>query len=155
MRGGTFAERVALGAVRADDGSGCLLWVGTVLMPDGYARFTWKGRKELVHRIAWEEANGRPVPDGLQVDHVKEWGCRHRNCIEPSHLEAVTPGINTARASTLGVRCRNDRHDLVNPEDWLVEGRSGRTCKQCSRDSAARHRAKRKREKEDVRSPAR
>lgn len=127
---------------RIEDGTSwdgdCLLWTGTALMPDGYARFTYRGKKQLVHRVVWEDANG-PIPDGWQVDHVAARGCRHRNCVNIDHLEAVPPGENTRRASILNERCRSGRHVLAEV-GVLSAGRGGRTCAACSRESAAKYR---------------
>lgn len=39
-----------------------------------------------------------PIPDGLTLDHVVAWGCRHKNCVNPAHLEPVTAAENTRRA---------------------------------------------------------
>lgn len=49
-----------------------------------------------VHRLAYEVAVGA-IPDGYVIDHVRERGCRFRDCIEPRHLEAVTQAENVAR----------------------------------------------------------
>ncbi|QNJ56915.1 HNH endonuclease [Mycobacterium phage Reindeer] len=38
-----------------------------------------------------------PIPDGYEIDHVFARGCVHRDCIEPTHLEAVTRQENMAR----------------------------------------------------------
>lgn len=45
------------------------------------------------HRVSYEAFRG-PVPKGLQVDHL----CRVRDCINPWHLEPVTPLENTRRS---------------------------------------------------------
>jgi hypothetical protein len=42
--------------------------------------------------LAYEYANG-PIPEGLQIDHL----CRVKCCINPDHLEAVTPSVNVLR----------------------------------------------------------
>jgi hypothetical protein len=34
-----------------------------------------------------------PIPDGLVIDHL----CRVHNCVNPEHLEPVTPAENTRR----------------------------------------------------------
>lgn len=94
------AERFWRNSERATDGSGCLLWKGYVDPRTGYGTASWGGRKggtKLVHRLAWELSHGEPVPEGHDVDHVRERGCRHKHCIEPAHLEAVPMKVNRGR----------------------------------------------------------
>ena len=49
------------------------------------------------HRALYENVNG-PVPYGLQLDHL----CRVPSCVNPDHLEPVTPAENCRR----GVRTK-------------------------------------------------
>lgn len=77
--------------------NGCLRWAGGINKKTGYGHFTVNGKARMAHRIAWELANDRPVPDEAAIDHVYEKGCRHRDCVRPDHLEAVTDMINNQR----------------------------------------------------------
>jgi hypothetical protein len=73
--------------------SGCWAWDGT-LAHDGYGRLPsgQRGVSFPAHRVAYEYAKG-PISDGLQIDHL----CRVKCCINPDHLEAVTPSMNVRR----------------------------------------------------------
>lgn len=79
-------------------GCSCKRWTGTVNKKTSYGNISVNGATELAHRVAWVLANGRPVPKGLVVDHVKEHGCLHRDCVHAGHLEAVTRKVNAQRA---------------------------------------------------------
>lgn len=79
----------------------CLVWTGHRL-PRGYGLLsvkteTWMG-KRYAHRIAWEIANGRPVPEGRMVCHR----CDNPSCIEPAHLFLGTHKENMADMKSKG-----------------------------------------------------
>jgi len=75
--------------------TGCLRWRGSH-NSKGYGDIYNAGKYLRAHRVAYEVWIG-PIPDGLEVDHVYAKGCRYRDCIEPSHLEAVTHTENIRR----------------------------------------------------------
>jgi len=77
--------------VRVDE-AGCWLWTGYRL-PNGYGRISDGPEKLYTHRAMWEAVHGRPLPDGLVVDHL----CRVHHCMNPDHIEAVTPRTNVMR----------------------------------------------------------
>ena len=76
------------------DECGCWIWQmcrnsrGYGLKWDRGAR-----RLTLAHRWYYERACG-PIPDGMQIDHL----CSVKACVNPAHLEAVTPRVNSQRA---------------------------------------------------------
>lgn len=70
---------------------GCWKWTGHI-DSEGYGRFKLNGRWRLAHCVSHEIHKGN-VPDGLEIDHV----CRHRWCVNPDCLEAVTHAENMRR----------------------------------------------------------
>ena len=83
-------EHVARGYVVTE--SGCWLWQRSKSR-DGYGWASLKNRTKQAHRLVYELIKG-PVPDGLVLDHL----CRVRHCVNPDHLEPVTPGENVRRS---------------------------------------------------------
>ena len=82
--------------------SGCWLWMGA-RNAGGYGLFSDdNGRQRSAHRVSFELLRS-PVPDGLQLDHL----CRTPACVNPFHLEPVTPKENMARGSAAtATHCR-------------------------------------------------
>lgn len=130
---------------RGSDGE-CWLWTGA-LQTAGYGSFRVGTRIMLAHRFAYEMLVG-PIPTGLTIDHVRERGCVHRNCVNPAHMEAVTPRENTLRGpSTLAAINARKTHcdaghafDAANTRD---DGRQ-RHCRACQREATRRYQARRR-----------
>lgn len=123
------------------DNEGCLVWGGT-LQPNGYGRATIPGvsRREYVHRLAYEMCVGALVK-GLEIDHVCHDvrtctpPCKHRACVEPTHLRQVTHQENTSRSFRLvegRLTCSRRGHDLSTADAVLLRGTSqSPTCAAC------------------------
>lgn len=84
----------------------CWNWTRALNGPGGYAFFKLGRKMVLGHRFAWVVANGS-IPDGMVIDHA----CRNRKCVNPSHLQAVSPKEN---AENLGVTPGSNRTGHLN-----------------------------------------
>ena len=82
--------------ITPEPNTGCWLWTSTISRT-GYGKIWNNGRLVLAHRYAYEMAKG-PIPEGLQVDHTCSVTC----CVNPEHLEAVTPRENCRRTIDRG-----------------------------------------------------
>lgn len=117
----------------------CLIWKGTKARGYGYfqASTNQQVNKVRCNRWIYEQEVG-PIPEGYDVDHVKERGCVGKECVEWRHLEAV-PHKENMRRARLAV-CKTGKHDLTDPNNvrWDAQG-NRRGCKPCKQESALRH----------------
>lgn len=76
------------------DQSACWLWTGS-RSPDGYGWASLANKTHQAHRLVYRLVKGDP-PEGMHLDHL----CRVRNCVNPDHLEPVSPRENLRRGDT-------------------------------------------------------
>jgi HNH endonuclease len=121
--------------VEPEPNTGCWLWLGRITYAgygawrrDGYAR---------AHRYAYAMRYGA-IPDGLTLDHR----CRVRSCVNPAHLEPMTPRENILRGeghaarNALKTQCpRGHPYDYIRKEGRY---RWCRTCLKATREPTRR-----------------
>jgi len=78
--------------IGADGVQQCWLWQGTV-NNSGYGKFKVDGKHVYAHRWSWEYFNKKSIPEGYQIDHI----CWQQTCVNPSHLQLLTPYENNRR----------------------------------------------------------
>lgn len=127
-----------------DQMTGCLRWQGTHHSA-GYGLIG----KAYAHRVAFECVYG-PIPDGLEIDHVATRGCRYRDCVEPTHLEAVTHPENVRRSARVQAQIARTHcprnHEYAGHN--LIVRRGKRECRTCTYErNAAARKARRERQK--------
>lgn len=111
---------------------GCWIWTGTKTNA-GYGQlFVDRTDGRWNYMYAHHFLNGVPLR-GLHTDHVRERGCSNKDCVNPDHLEIVSPGENIRRGNA-GENMRSKTHcPKGHPydEENTYQYRGRRTCRAC------------------------
>lgn len=102
--------------------AGCWIWTRSVNR-SGYGQYDGS----LAHRLVYELLVG-PIPSGHQIDHL----CRTPGCVNPLHLEPVTPAENSRR-SIKATRSTCVSGHSYTPENTYHRPGGYRECRICRR----------------------
>jgi hypothetical protein len=105
----------------------------------------------MAHRVVYTLLVG-PIPEGFTLDHTCHnadstcpggWGCPHRRCCNPAHLEPVTHQENILRGE--GEAARHSRqthcvngHPFDEANTYVRPRGTGRDCRTCRAERKAR-----------------
>lgn len=137
----TLEERFWKKVEKHEDG--CWYWRAHRVR--GYGRINVSGKIRAAHVVAYEWYHG-PIPPGMEIDHR----CRHTDCVNPNHLEAVTHAENVRRGlrgrrHEIPQQCTNGHVLTRDSLSWIQERTSEENafrwrCKACVREKTQRYR---------------
>lgn len=125
--------------------SGCWLWMGAIHKHIGthpYGVFVdASGVLKMAHRVSYE-MDVFPILPGFFLDHK----CRNTLCVNPEHLEPVTPKENTRRGTVAEVSRQRQLSKTHCPQghpfsgpNLYIKPNGRRECRACVNASRLRY----------------
>ena len=123
-----------------DDITSCWVWQRVTLR--GYGRMRVGRTMQYAHRVDYERSRG-PIPAGLHLDHLR----KNPACVNPAHLEPVTPRENALGGDTIAARRKARTHCVRGhpfDEANTIRVGAGRACRGCQRRAVRESQRKRR-----------
>lgn len=142
-----FWSKVKVADTHFYNGTPCWEWTSNKTN-DGYGRFHLNGKKELPHRVYYQDTKGK-IPNGLELDHL----CRNHACLNLEHLQAITHKENMKRGLTgflsglknhLKTHCPHGHE--YNEKNTYIQPSGSRMCRTCGKIKARQIRQRKKME---------
>jgi hypothetical protein len=136
----------------------CWIWKGHTA-ENGYGRFAWRDadlrvQSRPAHVVAWEQSNGRELPDGMYGCHR----CDNPPCCNPDHvfpgtsqenrLDCIAKGRHSrdnsagtsasARAQKSRAHCKNG-HPFSGHNLYFDRRSGARRCRACAKAGSQRY----------------
>ena len=107
---------------------GCWLWQYYLTNGYGRVRLPNSSKHIMAHRATYTLLVGT-IPHGMVIDHL----CFVKSCVNPSHLEAVTPRENSIRYTSTIVSCPSG-HAVTDENTGRRSTTGVRYCRPCNKE---------------------
>lgn len=124
-----FFSRITIHPWVVYNGTPCWLWIGN-RFKTGYAALFLNGNQRRAHRIGFGLFVHEIAKD-RHADHL----CRRPQCVNPIHIEDVTPRVNTERGNAPSAKNMQKTHCLhghpFDKENTYNHPDGSRQCRTC------------------------